>query len=572
MKKEKVRTKEVPETKRKNKKKKGPYIVVNPWIIHQIGESDDTTLHTLQKYEGSLFAPRLLCELQIYSLLSKILDKKEIEKKWFLHQEKYLNNLRNEFPSFPLYEDYIQSAILYCIEESTLFHFWRTGLPYTFSKWLAPSKSEELILLLSSYKQHKGIHQIRVHPKSENQVYDIIHPCWHTQKKWIPSDFDPRKGKFTSYINNLHPSEKKLYHFIEWTIQESLPLLNKCLAKPKPWASPKVPTPFAERKIFGDVWINLNISHHISTYVEEAREKERQRLEQVNPSYEDENNIEDDQFVIKKLNEIQIVPKWPSGVSYQTKEKAQPKFIPRKQEVKIDAKQFYSWSKTNYLEKEESLQFYVKIASIVLTPEQPTYSFSQWHVEGMHSEHIVATAIFYFETENITDSYIEFRIPIVEPPYEQNEFEIVNYLFGLTQSARAEQTLGKIQTSQDRLIVFPNCYQHRVPSFSLLDKTKPGKRSFLLLWLVDPRVRLASTSTETIDNGPRSWISNELDCHIFFKMKVELICNLITDYVSNWKNEKEIQKQVEIMMTSRKIIYTTLSTETEKRELNLCEH
>ena len=36
--------------------------------------------------------------------------------------------------------------------------------------------------------------------------------------------------------------------------------------------------------------------------------------------------------------------------------------------------------------------------------------------------------------------------------------------------------------------------QHRVSSFSLLDRTRPGHRRFVALWLVDPHQRIISTA------------------------------------------------------------------------------
>lgn len=44
----------------------------------------------------------------------------------------------------------------------------------------------------------------------------------------------------------------------------------------------------------------------------------------------------------------------------------------------------------------------VKLANIMLTPEKPTYSGGVWHVEGMNNEHIVASGIYYYDSENIS--------------------------------------------------------------------------------------------------------------------------------------------------------------------------
>lgn len=55
------------------------------------------------------------------------------------------------------------------------------------------------------------------------------------------------------------------------------------------------------------------------------------------------------------------------------------------------------------------------------------------------------------------------------------------------------QNLGSVTTPQGRLLAFPNTLQHKVEPFELVDKTKPGHRRFLILWLVDPHYRICST-------------------------------------------------------------------------------
>lgn len=38
----------------------------------------------------------------------------------------------------------------------------------------------------------------------------------------------------------------------------------------------------------------------------------------------------------------------------------------------------------------------VKLANIELTPENPRYTGGSWHVEGMASENIAASGIYYY--------------------------------------------------------------------------------------------------------------------------------------------------------------------------------
>ena len=54
-------------------------------------------------------------------------------------------------------------------------------------------------------------------------------------------------------------------------------------------------------------------------------------------------------------------------------------------------------------------------------------------------------------------------------------------------------------TQQGRCLAFPNLYQHRVLPFSLADRTRAGHRKVLVLFLVDPHVRVPSAT----DVGPQ---------------------------------------------------------------------
>ncbi|KAI0750431.1 hypothetical protein C8Q74DRAFT_1211952, partial [Fomes fomentarius] len=61
--------------------------------------------------------------------------------------------------------------------------------------------------------------------------------------------------------------------------------------------------------------------------------------------------------------------------------------------------------------KECQRQVIVKLANIVLTPENPKYpegralpSGGAWHVDGMANENIVATGLYYYACENVTKS------------------------------------------------------------------------------------------------------------------------------------------------------------------------
>lgn len=64
----------------------------------------------------------------------------------------------------------------------------------------------------------------------------------------------------------------------------------------------------------------------------------------------------------------------------------------------------------------------VKLANIHLTPEKPSYGGGSWHIEGQMNEHICASALYYYDEDNITPSYLAFR-EHVEPEILMNRAE-----------------------------------------------------------------------------------------------------------------------------------------------------
>lgn len=75
--------------------------------------------------------------------------------------------------------------------------------------------------------------------------------------------------------------------------------------------------------------------------------------------------------------------------------------------------------------RDEGLQVIIKLSSIELTPEKPQYEGGNWHIEGMLNEHIAATALYYYDVDNVTDSRISFRtaaeLDSMEMRYEQGK-------------------------------------------------------------------------------------------------------------------------------------------------------
>ncbi|KAF3009738.1 hypothetical protein E8E13_009270 [Curvularia kusanoi] len=155
--------------------------------------------------------------------------------------------------------------------------------------------------------------------------------------------------------------------------------------------------------------------------------------------------------------------------------------------------------------RDSGLQIIVKIASIELTPEKPQFPQGGWHVEGQMNEHIACTALYYLESENITTSNLSFRMQTSQDIINdgdnknfdvgQDSFSWLESVYGTEfRGGSCLQNFGSVETTEKRLLAFPNVFQHRVSPFELADPTRPGHRRFVALWLVDPHLRIISTA------------------------------------------------------------------------------
>lgn len=218
----------------------------------------------------------------------------------------------------------------------------------------------------------------------------------------------------------------------------------------------------------------------------------------------------------------------------------------------------------------KKLQVIVKIAEIILTPESPDYKGGSWHVEGMKNESIVATGIYYFDVDNISESRLQFRQAVGEPNYEQNDTTGVRLVYGMDQGAGMSQELGSVVTCGDRCICFPNTYQHRVAPFSLIDKLRPGVRKILVFFLVDPAERIVSTAT--VPPQQRAYLPELLQSMYPFNAIVPDLLNVVLDYVDFPMSMAEAKQHREMLMQERKFFVTEVNEAAFERPFSLCEH
>lgn len=324
---------------------------------------------------------------------------------------------------------------------------------------------------------------------------------WSDKYQWLPCEValkDDGTVKITSYINNLHPEHHRyMYKTVELLIECAIPLWNKCLATQtscqpeKRIQCIKADYEGGEPNIYGmSKEDKLNIIKNWS--------------EPEGPLFWLKTNDE----MEDELQDVDNFDAWIDSDDYNI-EAAIHGLWQVKRQLKIPDPGIYTSDFRKDLDpvnlvrhyKYKGLQVIVKIASIELTPENKKHAGGKWHLEGMANENIIATALYYYDCHNVTNSRLQFRhkaeLDSSEMQYEQNDHSGLETIYGLPPGGLTDepmtQELGSVSTIQGRMLAFRNHLQHRVDSFELIDATKPGWRRFVALWLVDPKSSVLST-------------------------------------------------------------------------------
>ncbi|KAJ9318614.1 hypothetical protein DTO271D3_1276 [Paecilomyces variotii] len=354
--------------------------------------------------------------------------------------------------------------------------------------------------------------------------------------QWLPCDVEltgESDCKITSYINNLHPvKHKALYPIIEDIIARAIPLWNLTV------------TPLDRR-------LRFKARHRRIKYKKAQYEKmpEDERPQQREDEPDDDFWERESQW--EANNRVVILPE-------------PEEFVPR-DFPKVDIRE---------LAKERGLQVILKLANVELTPEKPEYDGGSWHVEGQMNEHICATALYYYDSENITESRLAFRQEsshdALDFSYPQDQHDWLEAVFGCEQHGPQVQEVGDVLCRQGRLLTFPNTLQHRVAPFKLADPTKPGHRKILALFLVDPHIRIISTAN--IPPQRRDWWVEEFHAQDpLHRLPPELTMNVMEqiDFPMRMEEAKELRLE---LMDERRVSAAEQTDMFHSNRFSLCEH
>lgn len=339
---------------------------------------------------------------------------------------------------------------------------------------------------------------------------------WSDTYQWLPSNVafqEDGSVKFTSYINNLHPTRYPgIYSTIEKLIATALPAWDQCLLESK---DGQITGPGRKESRFETPSQRCDLDERNwdppkpERLVEIEVEIDKANAEPYNEDSDDDSYIEDLEDEQAELEDTWRSTRLPVFREPKTYQEVNYKPSPTKHCL------FEKFKKTG-------LQIIVKMVSIELTPEKPEFPAGSWHVEGQLNERICATALYYLDSENITDSSLSFRMQTSDDQdelqrnvdqfsyrwlyvlvdYPEATFYLLkkmanreyNYATNFENPGACVQNYGTVDIRPGRLLAFPNVFQHRVSSFKLADPTKPGHRRFIALWLVDPHIRIISTA------------------------------------------------------------------------------
>ncbi|KAI0484029.1 hypothetical protein GGR56DRAFT_668630 [Xylariaceae sp. FL0804] len=374
-------------------------------------------------------------------------------------------------------------------------------------------------------------------------------PHFYSDKfQWLPCEVKFRDNagvEVTSYINNLHPGKfSDLYRVLEDIIAATLPMWDASLEstglrtsrgrKPRIdiqepyYTKPQETRPYPLYRDYGD---------------------DDDRLEEAIEEWE----------AWKQASRTLIMPE-PASFS------PPPHYKAHKGE-EVDLRKDFA---------DRGLQVIVKLANIHLTTESPAYDGGSWHIEGQLNEHICASALYYYDSENITDSFLAFREmmdqdDLADKPYEQDDYAHFERLYGIEQQGPALQELGQVLTKEGRLLVFPNVLQHRVSPFQLADPSKPGHRKMIALFLVDPYVRIPSTAN--VPPQQKAWWEEMvLKLDRVRQLPPELV-ELVTTGAGDFPIELEEAKQIRLdLMEERKAFVDDVDKRYHQETFSFCEH
>ncbi|TPX12271.1 uncharacterized protein E0L32_006918 [Thyridium curvatum] len=199
------------------------------------------------------------------------------------------------------------------------------------------------------------------------------------------------------------------------------------------------------------------------------------------------------------------------------------------------------------------------------------------------NEHICATALYCYDSENVTHSRLDFRTRAnreslaLNVEYEHNDSYAIQRTFAMdflpsagASTSPAIQLVGSVLTRPGRALFFPNLYQHRVSPCKLIGPTKPGHRKIVALFLVDPKIPVISTAN--VPPQRQDWWKGVTQPDLpVSKLPAELI-EMVADLVNFPYGKKEADRMRDELMKERSASVKKFDAHLNNFVYGFCEH
>lgn len=488
----------------------------------------------------------------------------------------------------------------------------------------------------------KPIELINLELPSGYTAYSPFMPSLSPKFQWLPCDvvLDGQSAKIDSYINNLHPVDHaSLYPIIERFIEKSLPAWDVIYRWPTEFETQRLTTkqaieecttneicgqrgdcnPWNRPLDVGEPWRNDNESYTVEYRNSERFKRDMEWMSETHKLNLPEPVPNDDSHVrlrasdvkssgffngasriqvIVKLANVHLNPEDPDFKFEVSRELADWYMTPLNTDASdpdLEGSSYKPGTSEASTTDSDISSSPRRSLSLNLPDYEDTYvnndpaefEGGSWHTEGMLNERICATALFYYDSENITDCHLDFRTPadreelMMTLNYEQSQHFPIERTFAIQNASRDTlQSIGGVLTTNSpstgdadtRAVFFPNLLQHRVSPFRLKDPTRPGHRKILALFLVDPAIPVISTAN--IPPQQRHWWSREsgIEEALAHRLPNELAQAILEDAIGLPISLNEAKNIRLDLMEERSVRKDDMEEGLLRNTWNFCEH
>ena len=150
------------------------------------------------------------------------------------------------------------------------------------------------------------------------------------------------------------------------------------------------------------------------------------------------------------------------------------------------------------------------------------------YLSGQHFHQCKSPIVNVKWQENITPTSLQFRMAVNYPRgFSAGDIGATLRTWGLRDGDSCHQFTGSRLVQDGLAIVFPNIYQYRQTSFTLLDPSMPGHQKTIGFFLVDPEIQ-PIVSTAHVAPQQKQWVRQALDESLDRKVPMEVLERIIS--------------------------------------------